>query len=224
MVDRAEQLKRLRDSRPQRPNGARLVLLWIGLSALGAWAGAQLAVILFPDAGLGRNPTGHFAGHLIGFALAIGIPLALCQWLVLRFVAAYPRPVSKALLLTWIPITAAGVLAILLPLWWMDAEFLVLVPLGVWIPMLPGLTVLGIAQSLPLYQIAGISSKWAGPTVVGGALGAVVGLIAALMLPVAAFEPIWASCVAAGMAACQAHRLVIGLNSDREWYEPWIGF
>ena len=92
---------------------------WIGISGLGALVGATIAVALFPGAAFGENPTGEFGWHLVGFGLSIGLSFALAQWLVLRGALADKLAIGALLTAQWLVFSSVGIVALLLPLWWM---------------------------------------------------------------------------------------------------------
>jgi hypothetical protein len=121
-----------------KPNRSRTLLLWIGASATGALAGAGLALIVFPSGAFARNPAGQFGWNLVGFALSIGIPLAIFQWLALRYILRFREVAHSLFLVLWIPVTSIGTALMILPLWsWSASEF-VRMPWLVAFPMLPG--------------------------------------------------------------------------------------
>jgi hypothetical protein len=114
--------------------------------------------------------------------------------------------------LLWWPVTAACIVAMLLPLWWLPGEALLMGPVSAWIPMLPGALLLGTMQWLVLFWIAGMGPAWIARTVLGVAVGSIAGLlcaiIVALMLPAAVlalipFEAWWALVLAGTIAGFQ---------------------
>lgn len=156
--------------------------LWTFGSAVGMGSGALAALTFFPGAAFGKYPMGPYSGILYGFSLAIGVAMALAQWLLLGAVlkdVVEGRGWVRGL---WLPITGLGVAGMILPLWRFEAGILMLFPGIVAIPLLPGLIFLGLAQWLVLWSLVRAPFLWAVLTVVGGAVGASFGLFAALML------------------------------------------
>jgi len=102
----------------------------------------------FPGAAFGASPTGQFGWHLVGFASLIGAALGLSQWVVLRHLLKPANATDRLLLHLWIPATSLGIVAMLMPLWWLDAEVFILLPWMSAGPMIPGIVLLGILQQL----------------------------------------------------------------------------
>lgn len=199
---------------------ARLRLLWIAASGLGACLGAVLAVVLFPEMAFARNPTGHHDPRQIGFALALGAPLGLAQALALAWLFRRTRWTRFVGLVLWTPVTATGVVLMLLPLWDIDAEALIFIaPFGGLAAYLwRGLVVLALGQWLLVRTMARLPSAWALLTAAGAFAGASWGLLAGLLgtyplslaaaalgLPQPPMEPAWALAFGAalGVAQCQ---------------------
>ena len=160
------------------PSGVRL--LWIGASALGSLIGAVAALTFFPSAAFGANPTGQFGWHLVGFASLIGAALGLSQWVVLRHLLKPANATDRLLLHLWIPATSLGIVAMLMPLWWRDAEVFILLPWMSAGPMIPGIVLLGILQQLILRRLISIRLHWIPPTLIGVTIGSTLGLIAVI--------------------------------------------
>lgn len=179
---------------------------WAIVSGAATAAGAVLAILVFPEAGFARNPTGMFGWHLVGFASLVGGSLAIGQWFVLRRIPAVRtagRPVVTAL---WIPLTTIGIIATVLPLWSVDAMVLTIVPLAVVVPVMPGIVFLGAAQWSILYLLTGANSNWILATIAGATLGTIVGLVTAVVLPLPV-EPIWAGVTGLGLGVLQGMQL-----------------
>ena len=151
--------------------------LWIGGSGIGALLGVLLALALFPTAAIARNPTGQLGAHLLGFALAIGVLMALFQWLILRYALQRDKTEKTPGLLLWIPTTIAGVALMVLPLWWVDAAFFFILPFLSFVPMLPGAVLLGFSQRTLLHRFSARFEKiqWVFSTVLGASIGSAVG-------------------------------------------------
>ena len=156
--------------------------LWIGISGLGALAGATIAVASFPGAAFAENPTGQFDWHLVGFALSIGISFALAQWLLLSNLIADKRAMNTFLSALWLIASTAGIVAILFPLWWMPWGQIILAPHLTVSVMIPGSLVLGFGQRMVLGQIGKASSRYVWLTCFGVAIGGYLGLIGAFLL------------------------------------------
>lgn len=188
-------------------NPGNLRLLWTGAAALALACGATLAVTFVPGARFGVNPTGHFGWHLVWFAFLVGAPLATVQFLLLLGIFP-PRGFSRLLLaVLWIPVTCGSVVAMLLPMWWWAADTFVAMPISVIMPPLPGAALLGLTQGLLLWGLAGSPGYWMISTIIGAALGCVVGLIIALVTPYA-LEVVWALVTGLGIGISQAYALV----------------
>jgi hypothetical protein len=191
-----------------------LILTWALTSGLSAGLGAHVAVRFFPQAGFAQNPTGQYSIALFAFAGLVGLALGSAQYIVLRkFFLYHSRPVD-AWLLWWVPATAIGVLALIVPLYTVDATALLAAP---WLPaliMLPGAGILGVGQWLILHRHEFREVRWIVRTVIGTLLGASLGLIAAFAsIGFASFsvpgmiEPVWAGFVGLGLGLFQGDQL-----------------
>lgn len=188
-------------------NRQSLRLLWTGAAGLALACGAMLAVTFVPGARFGVNPTGHFGWHLVWFAALAGAPLAAVQFLLLLRIFP-PRGFPRLLLaVLWIPVTCGSIVAMLLPMWWWDADTFVAMPISVVMPPLPGAALLGLSQGLLLRGLAGSQGYWVISTIIGAALACVVGLIVALVTPYE-LEVVWALVTGLGIGFSQAYALV----------------
>ncbi len=201
--------------RRSKPNGSRTLWLWVGASGTGALVGARLALTLFPSAAFARNPTGEFGWNLAGFAFSVGIPLAISQWLALRYILRQREAAHSLFLILWIPVTSIGIAVMILPLWWWNAEAFAFMPWLVAFPMLPGMIVLGLAQWLLMYRLISARSVWALLTIMGAAIGSILGLVASFFLQPIPLELTWAFMTGAGIGVLQAIELVSDLEVDR---------
>jgi len=154
--------------------------LWTCGSALGTLIGAIGALAFFPSAAFGANPTGQFGWHLVGFASLIGASLGLAQWAILLHLLKPTHATNRLILHLWIPATAMGIVAMLMPLWWQDAAVLVFLPLMGAAIMIPGCVLLGIAQQLILRRLIAARLVWVQPTLIGVVIGSTLGLIAVI--------------------------------------------
>ena len=192
--------------------GTSKIRWWWIIGSTAAFAlGAAIALALFPEAGFeGGNPIGQFGWHLVGFALCLGLPLALLQCLLLALALQHHRLPRVLGLLLWIPATSGGIVAMIFPLWWLPLIAFVFTPLGVVLCMLPGMVALGVAQWLILRSLFDIKPLWIAYTVIGAAIGAAIGLPFALFIGIAMLpdEVTWASVTGAGMGVLQALVLV----------------
>jgi hypothetical protein len=188
--------------------------LWVFGSGIGTLVGAGLALSMFPGAAFGRNPIGQFGWNLVGFSLAIGIPIALSQWLILRYVLRYRETANTSFLILWIPVTSIGLVSMILPLWWWSAaEFLFFPPIVV-VPMFPGMIILGLGQWLILRQLIAATFTWVVRTIIGAAIGALFGfLVVRLAFPIP-LEAMWAFVIMVSIAALQWTALVRDLDAD----------
>lgn len=200
------------------PDAGRTVWLWTGASALGTSIGAMLALILFPSAAFASNPTGQFSWNLVGFALAIGVPLGVSQWLVLRQLLKYRLANDSLSLHLWIPATSVGIAVMVMPLWWWDAEVFIFAPWVVAYVMFPGMILLGIAQWLILYRLISVRFTWVLRTIAGAAIGSILGLVVAFFLTPIPLEITWSFLAGAGIGRLQAMGLVSSVftSTDRE--------
>ena len=194
----------------------RLAWLWICGTGISALVGAGLALILFPSAAFARNPTGQFGWNLVGFALAIGIPFAISQWMILRYFPRYRKTAKISFLVLWIPVTSIGITLMILPLWWLDVMVLILAPWVVVVKMLPGMIVLGLGQWFVLYRVITARFIWVLRTILGAAIGAVLGLAVAIALSLISLplETTWALVIGASIGALQRVVLVSDLDAD----------
>lgn len=192
----------------------QLSMAWITGSGVASLIGSIFAVITFPDAKFGINPTGQFGWHLVGFAFSIGLPLSIVQWCVLRQVPVDRDSIDTLLLYLWIPITSIAVTGMILPLWWVDAEVLFIVPWTVVYPMIPGMVALGFFQWGILHQVFGARFRWVPLTIMGAAIGAMVGLIAAFIFHPIPLECTWATLAGISIASVQAATLARDVNAS----------
>jgi hypothetical protein len=194
--------------------------LWTLASAAGTGVGAYLAMRYFPEAGFAKHPTGQYGPYLYGFAVSVALPLALAQFVLLAsFLGSY-TPGRLVLLLLWIPATAVGVMAMILPLWSWDAFVFAIMPLAVAVVMLPGAVLMGLAQNVILYALFGTRIYWAALTVVGAVIGSVAGLVLAFMLQPMPLEVVWGIVTGAGIGATQGHLLGASLGHDGDHPRP----
>lgn len=150
---------------------AKAKVVWIGASALGAILGSILAVDVFPSAGFGRNPTGLYGPNVFGFAFLISAPLAIVQWLALRWILPSLDVVARRAWI-WVPVSLLGWMATALPLWSVPAEVLVFVPVYWIVPLLPGSVVLGLMQWSYWARYYTVNWAWIALTVAGAFVGA----------------------------------------------------
>lgn len=188
-------------------NELRIRLLWACLGSIALALGAALAIAAVPEARFGASPTGQFRWYLVTFALYVAIPFAIAQWIGL--VLVLPRRNMRQVFISvlWIPATCAGVLAMLLPMWWWSASLFTDMPIGVVIPLLPGAAVLGACQAFVLRILVGMGRYWLISTILGAAFGSVVGLIIAMNVD-NALEVAWALITGLGIASLQSPALL----------------
>ena len=187
-------------------NRGNLRLLWTIAAGCALGCGAILAVTLVPEARFGINPVGRFGWHLVSFALLVGVPLAAVQCLILFCVfrpAGFLRPL---LVMLWVPFTSLSIVAMLLPMWWWTADTFASIPLSAIMPPLPGAALLGVSQALLVFGIAGTQGYWVIATILGAAVGIVVGLLIALILPFG-IEIVWALFTGASIGYFQGFAL-----------------
>jgi hypothetical protein len=155
---------------------------WPLASGFGLMAGAGAAVVFFPGAAFGQNPTGDFGWHLVGFAILVGVFFALGQWSILRRLSDRYLETNPFILGLWIPASTVAIMAMLLPLWWVTGGFLFWAPWLLVERMLPGILVLAILQWLILWRMTAIGPKWIVVTILGSSLGAILGLFWPIIL------------------------------------------
>lgn len=196
----------------------RLSWLWILGTGAGALAGAGFALMVFPDAAFGRNPTGQFAWSLVGFALAIGVSIAIAQWAMLRYLPSYRESARLPLLALWIPVTSAAIVVMILPLWWAHADVLASASVTAVAMMLPGTILLGIGQWFVLRMVIAARAIWIPMTIAGVAVGTLVGLAGPFLMfhyyKVIPIDVIWCLATGAFIGAFQRPVLVADLNGD----------
>lgn len=155
---------------------------WALASGIGAVLGAGAAVLVFPGAAVMQNPTGEFGWHLVGFAFLVGLGFALGQWVVLTKLTAQHLGSNPSLVRLWIPASTVAIMAMLLPLWWVPAGFLLWFPWLIAQKILPGILALAILQWLILMRLMSAGPKWIFVTVLGSVVGATLGIFWILLL------------------------------------------
>lgn len=194
--------------------------IWTGASAIATAIGASIAIRYFPEAGFAENPTGEYGPHLIGFAIWVGLSLAIVQCLVLATLLQTYTATRFFLLITWVPITTAGIVAMMMPLWWRSAMLFSVAPWMVIFPLLPGTVLLGLGQWLILFLLFKARFVWVTLTVLGVVIGAVAGLIVAVYLVPIQLEITWAAITGAGIGTMQGYVLAQILASDNVQDDP----
>lgn len=162
---------------------------WPLSGGLGAGAGALAAVLLFPHAAFGRNPTGQFGWHLVGFAFLVGFVFALGQWTLLKKLSDRYLETKSPLTLLWLPASTAAIMAMLMPLWWVPGEALIWAPWLLPIYMFPGILALALLQSLVVNLLTGAGLRLFLRTLLGGVVGVLLGFVWPFVLPVFALAP-----------------------------------
>lgn len=142
------------------------------------------------------------------FSLAVGVPFAVSQWLVMRHLFTIydvPRRVQSVL---WIPVTSIGISAMM---FLMPSGMSMLFLLYVAEPMLPAIAALSLAQWLVLRWLIKAGIAWFFLTAIGGTaavyLAEMAGLVAGLLG--------WALMFGATIGIMQAPLLVHALEIDR---------
>ncbi|WP_197431111.1 hypothetical protein, partial [Aliiruegeria sabulilitoris] len=155
---------------------------WPFASGIGAAVGAGIALLIFLDAAFMKNPTGEFGWHLVGFAFLVGLCFSLGQWIVLNRLATKHLQVGRIIVGLWVPASTAAIIAMLLPLWWVPAGFLMWFPWLLAQKMLPGILALATVQWLILTRLMAVSPKWIFVTVLGAVVGAMLGVFWLIVL------------------------------------------
>lgn len=148
---------------------------WIGANLVAIMFGVALAMLVFPDAMAGRNPTGQFGWHLVGFSSVVSLPIAAVQSFLLAFtdlLAVRPR---GRLFVMWFIATSIGVMLVPLPLWWVDVEVLIMLPHLFVVYIAGGILFLALLQYLVLRLLACGTAYWILATTLGAVLGGIVG-------------------------------------------------
>lgn len=133
----------------------------------------------WPALAFARNPTGQFHPQMVAFAALVGLGLALGQ--VLALAVARALPVGSLVL--WVPGTVVGVIALVMPLWWMDAIVLVLAPWFALAVVGPGLVIVGAWQGVLVRPFTS-GKRWFQGTTIGGAEGVFGGILVAIAVAV----------------------------------------
>ena len=180
---------------------------WAGFSTLAFAFGAMIALQNFPEAGFAQNPTGVFGSHLVGFAASVAVPVAAVQCFLLTRLCRTISMRQLVLLLLWFPVTAAGIMAMIMPLWWFDAWLLSIAPWLAAAPMLPGVLGLGLAQWLIVRALFGARFYWITVSVTGAVVGSILGLVIAMVLQPIPLEITWAAVTGLGITLPQANML-----------------
>ena len=187
--------------------------LWPGFSAVFIGIGAAIALRYFPGAGFGKHPTGIYDAELISFAACVAVPMAVGQFGLLACTVRDLLSARSLWLWLWAPLTSAGLMAMILPLWSWDARVFTFMPWMVMLPMLPGALLLGFLQWYAAYWLLGMRVYWIMLTVVGAVIGSVIGLIIAFMLQPLPLEVTWAVLTGAGVAFPQGWLLSEALKA-----------
>lgn len=184
--------------------------LWMVVSLTGAGIGIWLANLLVPSVIPSASVGGLFTWEMVGVSLTIALVVGFSQSLaLLRFLQAVPAAGvnhARAAALLWAPLTAVGLFTIFFPVWCIEGDALLVVPvLGL---TAPGILILAALQSVaihwwvPWYQ-------WLWRTAAGLCLGVSVGIIFADFTSVfASFSTsmglsLWAAVVALSVAGMQ---------------------
>lgn len=167
-----------------------IIWRWPLSGGIGAGMGAFAAVLFFPDAAFGRNPTGQFGWHLVWFAFLVGIFFALGQWLVLRKLSDRYLETGSLVTLLWLPASTAAIMAMLMPLWWVPGAALIWAPWLLPIYMFPGIIALALLQSSIMYLLTGTGFAFFLRTLLGTTIGILIGFIWPFVLPIYAIAPI----------------------------------
>jgi WD40 repeat protein len=184
----------------------RIAWLWIGSSAAGFLVGAILAITLFP-----APPVDPMALEFIGnrydlreasYALAVGIPFAVLQWVVLRYVLAIYEVPDKATSFLWVPVTGIGVAAIVFLMPSMDLSFS-------WSRLitltLPAIVPLSFAQWLLLRRLIKAGIGWIFLTAAGAATGVFAATVAGLMTGLEGWALMFGACIGSFQALVLTH-------------------
>jgi len=187
-------------------NEFRILILWGCLGSIALAFGAALAIDAVPEARFGVSPTGQFRWYLVTFSLYLAVPFSIAQWIGLLVALPSRNPQKLLISVLWLPATCAGVLAMLLPMWWWSAGSYSDMPIGAAVPILPGAAVLGACQALVLHLLVGSGRYWLISTLLGATFGSVLGLIIASIFG-GALEITWALITGLGIALFQCPAL-----------------
>jgi len=199
-----------------KPKRSRIVALWVSASAFGALAGAQLGHVLVPGGAFGWSASGQ---SYAAFASSVAFALAISQWLALRHIVRQRDAAHSVFLLLWIPATAIGIALMILPFWGAPFEDFIFNTWLVVAVMVPGMIFLGITQWLLLRRLIPARYVWALLTIVGAAVGSIVGLRLGFIIYASLpghipLELPWALLAGAGIGIFQAFELVSNMEAD----------
>ena len=158
-------------------------LLSAATMALAAWA----ACALHPDAAAGVKRTGQYRPGFPAFALELALPLAILQATLLPrwlpgLLPSGDASRRTAFRVSWLACTTAGLALALVPLWGIDLDIMRRRHIGSVLLMVPGLALMGWSQSLVLDRFGRTPPTWTRETVLAGAVGCSVGMMAAALL------------------------------------------
>lgn len=154
--------------------------------------------------------------------MAIGLLFGLTQWLVLRRMHHNNGVSVQVARLLWTPMTAIGIVAMLLPLWRISVDTLFWVPGSGLFVMVQGIVLLSALQCVLICLVFPGESwfwriAWFWRTAIGAALGGALGFHIALILFNFLFIPIeigWAGTMGLFIGKLQS-RCVDRLSSSR---------
>ena len=122
------------------------------------------------------------------FAAVIGVLFGLAQWSVLRRIHGNNDVRAQDAQQLWIPMTAVGVVTMVLPLLWIYAEQRAWLHIAGLPAMTPSIIILSSAQFILISRILPERS-WFWRTMIGAFLGAVCGLPVSVFLQYACYVP-----------------------------------
>lgn len=176
----------------------RIKWIWVAGSGVGSLLGAILALWIY------RYVDIYYSWwFLFRFAITIGIPIALSQWLILHYASRQIKKANTLLLFLWIPVTSIGISFLILPMGFAltPTDYSELAALATVIYMFPGILFLGLSQWLIMRKIMSSKYTWAVYTIIGAviglAVGYVVGQLSNELIPIEATWPVVAAAIIA---------------------------
>jgi len=177
---------------------SRIRWVWVVGSGVGALVGASISLWMYRYIDVLYSMWFFFR-----FAITIGMPIALSQWLILRYTSRHIKKANTLILFLWIPVTSIGIAFLILPMGFAltPTDYSELAALFTAVFMLPGILFLGLSQWLIMRKIMPAKYTWAVYTILGAVSGLIVGYVVGQLtielIPIEATWPIVASVIIA---------------------------
>lgn len=183
---------------------SRIKWVWIVGTGTGSLVGAGLATWIYRYVDVLYSNWFFFR-----FSLIIGAPIALFQWLMLRFIPRYSKYDNTLILFLWIPVTYIGIVFLIYPLRWIlhpsaTHHFHTLSMLITVAQLIPAMLFLAVGQWLILRQLMTTKFTWVVFTIIGAAIGLLIGsAVSELTIAHIPLEVMWAFVASVIMASFQ---------------------